>query len=95
MNPLSNLSTLIKENKLTEAKTILDGILAKPLSDKERGEALVKLAMIYVEVKNSIDREFLKSFKETMDAVKSINIVQQKIKDQRKLEEVRGNLSQS
>ena len=92
MNQLSQLKDLIKENKLDEAKGILTTILDRPLTDEEKGEAIVTLTMLYIEAKNSMDKEFLDVYEKTMKSIKDIDNAQSRLADAKKLEDVRESL---
>ncbi len=81
------------EGKRDEVRAILQEVVNIPLSDIERGEALVTLAMLYVQVKNSIDADFLADLQKTLEALKMINKKEQEVGDVVALEKVRKDLS--
>ncbi len=81
------------EGKRDEVRAILQEVVNIPLSDIERGEALVTLAMLYVQVKNSIDADFLADLQKTLEALKMINKKEQEVGDVIALEKVRKDLS--
>lgn len=88
-----NLASLLSEGKLDQAKEILKGIVAAPLSDVDRGRAIVTLTMLYVEVKNKIDQEFLADLQQTIDTIRKIGVTERKIKDAAALAKVRSELN--
>ena len=92
MNNISSLGSLIQQGKLEEAKAVLASVVNAPLSDADRGQALVTLAMVYMEAKNKINQEFLDEIKKTIQEIKSLNKVESGINDQVDLAKVRANL---
>ncbi len=90
---LKNIGVLMAEGKRDEVRAILQEVVNIPLSDIERGEALVTLAMLYVQVKNSIDADFLADLQKTLEALKMINKKEQEVGDVVALEKVRKDLS--
>ena len=90
---LKNIGVLMAEGKRDEVRAILQEVVNIPLSDIERGEALVTLAMLYVQVKNSIDADFLADLQKTLEALKMINKKEQEVGDVIALEKVRKDLS--
>jgi hypothetical protein len=90
---IKNIGILMAEGKRDEVRAILQEVVNTPLSDIERGEALVTLAMLYVQVKNSIDADFLADLQKTLEALKMVNKKEQQVGDAIALEKVRKDLS--
>ena len=94
MDEITKFKDLVKENRLDEAKAILARIIEKPLTDEERGAVLTNLAMFYIEVSNSMDKEFLDNYEKTMAAIKKIESSQKGLEDKQKLASIRKSLEQ-
>ncbi len=81
------------EGKRDEVRAILQEVVNTPLSDIERGEALVTLAMLYVKVKNTTDADFLADLQKALGVLKMVNKQEQEVGDAIALEKVRKDLS--
>ncbi|MDB5259767.1 MAG: hypothetical protein JWO73_975 [Candidatus Taylorbacteria bacterium] len=82
----------MKEGKTEEARKLLAAAVSEPLSDEEKGRALVSLAMLYIEVKNKINADLLADMKKTIETLKVIGKVEFAVNDKVKLAEVRETL---
>lgn len=88
-----NLATLLSEGKLEQAREMLKGLMSTPLSDVDRGRAIVTLTMLYVDVKNKIDKEFLADIQSTIDKIRKIGITERKARDAMALAKIRAELN--
>ena len=50
---------LLEEGKVEEAKLVLQVFIAKQISPREQGEALLAMASMYMEIENTVNREYL------------------------------------
>lgn len=92
MTNISSISQLLKEGKQDEARAILTEAISAPLSNVERGRALVTLAMVYMGARNTIDKEFLSDIKKTMETIRAVQATERSINDGMKLVKVRQSL---
>ena len=90
---IKNIGVLMTEGKRDEVRAILQEVVNTPLSDIERGEALVTLAMLYVKVKNTTDADFLADLQKALGVLKMVNKQEQEVGDAIALEKVRKDLS--
>jgi hypothetical protein len=84
---------LVQQGKLDEARGVLAEALSGKLSDIERGQAIVTLVMLYLQVKNQIQKDFLVDIKKAIETLKAVDAVDRTVTDSIKLEKVRASLS--
>jgi flagellin-specific chaperone FliS len=70
---MKKLEQLIKEQRFEEAKAILDAFFAKEWTKEEKGEMYVQLMMMYMQITNRLNEEYLQTLDETIATIKEIN----------------------
>lgn len=93
MTDISSLGKLIQEGKLDESRALLVEAVNTPLSDVERGQAIVTLVLAYMQTKNTINQALLADIKETLRILKSVSSDENVLKDGVKLAKVREKLA--
>ena len=88
-----NLLALLSEGKLDQAKEIIKGLVTAQLSDVDRGRAIVTLTMLYVQVKNKIDNEFVEDLQKIINQIRKIGATERKVRDANALAKVRAELN--
>ncbi len=89
---IADLEKLLSENKIAEASVMIEEMLSAKGTKEERGESLVNLAALYLDIMNSIDSQYEAVLKEAVAKVKEVNEQQLKKDDEEKLAEVRESL---
>ncbi|MEY2664874.1 MAG: hypothetical protein RIT04_682 [Candidatus Parcubacteria bacterium] len=92
-NKITTIGSLVQQGKLDEARGILAEALSGELSDIERGQAIVTLVTLYLQVKNQINKEFLADIKKAVETLKAVDAVDRTVSDGIRLEKVRASLS--
>ncbi len=89
---IKDLEKLLSENKIPEAQEIIRGIIAEKLTNDDRGEALVNLASVYLDIMNSIDEQYAEALKSAVSDLKNLDIKISEETDTEKLKKVRESL---
>lgn len=90
------LKDLITSGKKTEfqaeLKSAVSKAMAEPLSEEDRGKALVDLAALYMEISNSVDQAYIDSLQDMIHLIKELDANAGKIGDQAKIHEIKKSL---
>jgi hypothetical protein len=89
---IKDLEKLLSENKISEAQEIIKSIIDEKLTSKDRGEALVNIASVYLDIMNSIDEQYAEALKIAVKDLKKLDENISKDTDAEKLREVRESL---
>lgn len=84
---------LIEEKNFVEAKKIIDAVIDQKLSPAEKGEIYVKIASIYLEITNKLNRQYIEELDNTIDLLKQVNNSEKSSGEELKLAEVKQNLA--
>lgn len=60
------LTKLLDEGKIAEAKKLIEDFLAQPLDEKQKGEIAFNKAMVYIRAKNEINKEYIQKAREIL-----------------------------
>jgi hypothetical protein len=88
-----NIEDLLAQKKYDEVRAIISASIHEKFTDKERGESLVAIASIYMDISNSINEAYRDALKEAIAGIGQINKAESHFKDNVKLEEVRSKLN--
>jgi len=86
------VETLLKEKKYDEVCALIKGAAEAPMTDKEKGAALVGIASVYMDVSNSIGAQYRDALDEAIAGMKAINVAETDMGDKIKLASVRQGL---
>jgi methanogenic corrinoid protein MtbC1 len=89
---VETLTTLFKEGKLDEAKTLINSLVQRELTSREKGELYVNFLSMYMDVVNSLNQEYKLFLQQTLASLKDIKKAEKKVEEDIKIEEVRTGL---
>lgn len=87
------LNDLLTEKKFDEAATLITEAVSSPLSEPEKGVALVEMASAYLGTVNNVMADYRDLLKDVVEGLKKLNIADQDVDDKLKLARVRESLS--
>ncbi len=88
-----NLEQLVEQKKWQEAKKIMEDVFnSAELSEEEKGEIHTKLASVYMQVVNNINRRYEASLDEMISTLKKIDAKESEVNDKIDLAEVRSEI---
>ncbi len=90
---LSKLETLVADKNYTAAKTLIKEGIAKGLTIEEKGALLVNFASVYMEVMNSVSKQYKSALEDTINGIKKLNKSESTTGDKLRLEELRTELN--
>ena len=93
MPTIHDLSQLIADGKKDEIRSVLKQTMSEPLSDADRGQALVMLGMLYIQLKNKNDESLLADLAGAMETLRSLSQAEKGIKDAEDLASIRARLN--
>jgi len=93
MTNINDLAKLISSGDTEGIRAALKQSVGAPLSDADRGQALVMLGMLYIQLKNQNDRSLLADLTEAMTTLKSITKSENELKDAQNLAGIRAKLA--
>ena len=68
----NNFKQLIEQGKTEEAQKLFEDFLQSEISDEEQGRVLVELGIVYMELENSINRQYLEILQNAIAALKDL-----------------------
>lgn len=86
------LTELIEQKKFVEAKKIIDDVLSEPLTSEQKGEIYVKVASLYLDISNRINKEYLDELNTAVDLLKQTSKDQKGSEEKIKIAEIKENL---
>lgn len=89
---ITKLEKLLAEKNLIEAKKVINGIVSEKMSDLDKGQALVGVASIYLDISNAINENYRATLEEAIAGMKAINSEESKINDKVRVEELKKDL---
>ena len=89
---IKKLEALLAEKKLAEAGVLIREAVNAPMTESEKGSALVNYASVYMEAMNRINAEYKAALEEAVKGMKKIDASAAKSADKAKLAEVRAGL---
>lgn len=89
---ISQLEKLLGEKKIPEARTLLKELLEQKMTPEERGESLVNMATMYIDIMNSLDGQYEAALKEAVAGLRDLDKQEMKQRDDDKLKKVRESL---
>jgi hypothetical protein len=87
------LDQLLSENKIEEIGEYLKSIIQSPLSQEERGEAILFLTTTYMNAMNSINQDYKDMLKDTLATLEEVNKAESASMDEIALQKVRSELN--
>lgn len=87
------LEDLMRENKLDEAREYIRQSILAPLSDVERGEAIVLVTTAYMKLMNGINEEYRDSLQDILDELRSVDKMKEEVDQEIELKKVRIELA--
>ncbi|MEK7463844.1 MAG: hypothetical protein AAB610_01845 [Patescibacteria group bacterium] len=91
-NKIADLEKLLAEKNTSGAKALLKELLAEKMTSEERGEALVNIAALYLDITNSINKQYAEALKEAFVALKEVGNQEVAQGDAEKLKKIREEL---
>ena len=91
-NKLADLEKLFAEKKNAEAQALIKELLSERMTSEERGESLVNLAALYLDITNSINGQYAEALTEAFAGLKDVDSQILKKTDADKLAKVREEL---
>ncbi len=91
-NKLADLEKLFAEKKNAEAQALIKELLSERMTSEERGESLVNLAALYLDITNSINSQYAEALTEAFAGLKDVDSQILKKTDADKLAKVREEL---
>ena len=89
---IKELEKLLSEKKTDEAKALIKGIVLEKMTPEEKGESLVNIASMYLDIMNKIDRQYEQALKDALTGLKDLDNRESKAKDEESLRKVRESL---
>ncbi|MFH0891028.1 MAG: hypothetical protein V1856_03275 [Candidatus Liptonbacteria bacterium] len=89
---LNHLSELLTQGRRAEAKAELEAALNTELTDKERGEFLLKFATSYMEIDTMLNKDYAESIEAGIRAVRELEIAGNEEEKKQKLDELRRDI---
>ncbi len=90
---LSKLETLVADKNYAAAKTLIKEGIAKGLTTEEKGALLVNFASVYMEVMNSVSKQYKSALEDAINGIKKLNKAESSTGDKLRLEELRTELN--
>lgn len=91
-NKIADLEKLLAEKNTSGAKTLLKELLAEKMTGEERGEVLVNIAALYLDITNSINKQYVEALKDAFIALKEVENQEVAQGDAEKLKKIREEL---
>jgi len=76
---LKQIKSLVKENKLEEAKESLYGYLSQPFTSEEKGEIYTTASLLYMDIMTKLYNVGAYELEKTSNAVRTISDAQKNI----------------
>ncbi len=92
---IQNFENLLSENKIGEAKKLLEDYLKQEPTAAEKGTVYTALASAYVKAKNQINQQYLAELESILQLLKSAGKVEKKIDDAGELSNLRSSIKNS
>ncbi len=86
------LENLLEENDLTGARSLIAEFITQPMSEEEKGEALVNLAFIYLNICNTANEDYKAVLADALTSLKKIDKEEGKANDEIRLEKLNQEL---
>lgn len=93
MDTTQKIKQLIAEKKFEEAGALIKEAIQQPMTEKERGDALMGSASMYLKLSNMVSQGYKDALKEAIQNVKALNATETKVKEKISLAEVREILN--
>lgn len=87
------IEQLLSENKMDEARDYIREIIKAPLSNIDKGEAIVMYTTMYMELMNNINEEYKAVLEEILAGLKAVDVAEAKLKEGIELKKVRAELN--
>ncbi len=90
---IKNIESLLDEGKFDDVKAIINSIANAQFSLREKGEAFVGFASIYMDISNAINTRYRDTLQQAIAGMKELNKAEVSHNEKIKLAEVRGELN--
>lgn len=91
---ISQLEKLLSEKKYEEAGQLMKLAIGEKMTDLERGDAMVGIISMYIEISNQIDERYLEALEEAIISLKKINKAENEAKDIIKINELKKKIDE-
>jgi hypothetical protein len=89
---ITKLEKLLAEKNFTEAKKVIGDIVSAKMSDLDKGQALVGVASIYLDISNAINENYRATLEEAIAGMKALNSEESKVNDKIRVAELKEDL---
>ena len=86
------LEQLLTDKKLDEAKTLLQAIFARPLTELERGALYTEMITIYMKTMGALDQQYIHGLEEVMSGLDQADRTEVVLEDKISLAALRKDL---
>jgi len=90
---IQKIEELLAQKNYDEVRKMITAIVDKKFSDEEKGAALVGLASIYLDISNSIQKDYRDALQEAIAGMQKLNSLDSEVSDKIKLNNVRESLN--
>jgi hypothetical protein len=88
----NKLEKLVEENKLEEAKVMLDQYLNAPQTEEEKTEMYIEYTKLYLEITKKIQEQYIESLKGIVSDLEEIDSMRKDVEKEEELLNVRDSL---
>lgn len=90
---IQQIEKLLAEKKYDEVKALIKEIISAKQSDKEKGDALIDFASVYMDITNAINISYKEALEDAIESIKAANKAENEDVDAADLAKVRGDLN--
>lgn len=90
---IQQIEKLLAEKKYDEVKVLIKEIISAKQSDKEKGDALIDFASVYMDITNAINVSYKEALEDAIESIKAVNKAEHEDVDAADLAKVRGDLN--
>lgn len=90
---IQQIEKLLAEKKYDEVKALIKEIVSAKQSDKEKGDALIDFASVYMDITNAINVSYKEALEDAIESIKAVNKSENEDIDAADLAKVRGDLN--
>jgi hypothetical protein len=89
---IKKLEALLADKKFDEAKAVINSIISAKMTESEKGDALVGMSSVYLDIMNSINAKYESALNDAIAGMRAINKAESKMNDKIRLAEVKESL---
>jgi len=82
----------VKENNWDKATALLEKIISRPLSEKEKGQIYLNIGLAYTQLNNVISKKYDKVLETVLESLKKINKKEGELETKEKIEILKEEL---